>query len=184
MSDQQNEPPQTEQASDPVAIAVIERLLRIHNVLILLLVAGGMAVVLYVQTTHAYSGSRPAWTGWLTAARIALPILALVATFAWSNAMLSRLCRESHGVRPPMERVARSFFRAKFGSMIVMAVVVAFADYCLLFGHTAVDIALVLIPLAIFAMGMRPAHGNVEFFGAMAADAVGETRDRTDPPST
>lgn len=140
-----------------------DKLIRIHNVLLLAVVVGGLGCILYVQTTHFHSGRRPAFMWMLTAASIGLPILALAATAAATNGIIKRFVRRIGDLVIDPQAVAPLFFRAKLVSMTTLTLAGFFADACLLFGHRTLEFALAAIPIILMLI-TRPARGGVATF--------------------
>lgn len=159
--------PETGPVQRPVAQQTVERLIRLHNLLLLIIVVVGLAAIMYVNATHVFP-NRPPFMRWLTALRIILPLAALLLSFLLSRAAIERISRTRTSALVPIDVAAQAFRRAKSVTLAIVASVALFADLCLVVGHQTLDLMLAVFPLVIFII-MRPAHGNIEFFASLAS---------------
>lgn len=160
------------------AQSAADKLIRIHNVCLLAVVVGGLGCIMYVEATHFYSGRRPAFMWLLTIAAIGLPIVALAATAAATNALIKSFVRRIGDLDIDPEAVAPLFFRAKLVSMTTLTFAGLFADACLLFGHRNLEFVLAAIPILLMII-TRPARGGVATFATLV-DTIRQDMTGTD----
>ncbi len=148
----------------------VGRLLRLHNVQLLLVVLVGLACVAIVKTTKIYS-ERPAFLGWLTWLRVILPAVALLG-IAWiTNAALKRLRRLGEAPDASahaLDAALNAFDRSKRVAQWLLTGVALLAAGSLLFGHRRIDLALAVASLALLWIA-RPSRRGFEQFAALAA---------------
>lgn len=154
--------------STPEAVAVIQRLVRLHNLLLAVAFATGLGLVGFVQSTHLFpSDERPWFMPLVNVATALLPMVMLLLT-AWMTHAAIRGHLKSPGGDAPIDipQAARLFARTKRRALWMTATATIAASASLLFGHRALDVALVAFAFAVFVFA-RPVHGNVEAFAGL-----------------
>lgn len=150
------------QSGGQTAFATVERLIRIHNALFLLMVVVALGCVAVVNTTHIYP-NRPDRIWLMNVAAVGLPVLAMIVTAALTNRFIQTHVERWGDVAASVDSVAPLFFRAKLTSMVLLTGTGLFGGVCLLFGHRATEAAIAAFP-AVLMLVTRPSHGNVEQF--------------------
>jgi hypothetical protein len=155
-------PPGSEIVEAALAREVVARLIRHNNLAIFLIVVAGLAAVAIVETQHLFQ-LRPKWMWMVTTLRIALPILALVLTAVLTSRTIDKLLAEL-GPRPITPALTMpAFYFSKLASIILLTATGLICSASLIFGHRAIDIALVLIPILLLFITRVNEHGPTVF---------------------
>lgn len=133
---------------------VVQRLTREHNLLILGTFVAGLGFLAALQTLRSQPAPREALF-WLTIARIAAPLLALLASMFHTNAAISQGLSRAPAGALPVAIVTDAFRRSKLFSLRLVAAVALFADACLLFGARVLDLVLA-VATWLLLVNMRP----------------------------
>ena len=169
-------PPGSDIIEAALAREVVARLIRHNNLAIFLIVVAGLAAVAIVETQHLFQ-QRPKWMWMVTVLRIGLPILALLLTAILTSRTIDKLLAEL-GPRPITPTLTMpAFYFSKLASIILLTATGLICSASLIFGHRAIDIALVLIPIVLLFITRVNEHGPTVF----AAFAQSQ---REEPPPT
>lgn len=160
--------PQTRLRPEARFDAAVERLIRLHNVMIFVVFVCGLIAV-GVAYDRAQRGTEFEISDRMRMAslvvRVALPIVALVLTGIFTHVQMKRHARQMRAGQVPAAQLYNTFQRCKLLSMVLLALAGVFASVCLVLGHRWIDLIIAAITLLLLII-TRPGTESVSSFFA------------------
>ena len=144
------------------ATQIVEKLIRLHNLLFLLVVVNALASYPIVKITGIFNNP-PAGMIWLNVGCIVLPIVSLILTALATDRMIRALVRRRGDAEPTADDSAMCFKRSKIFSMVLMTLCGLFAGTCVIFGHRVREAILVVVPVLLMLL-TRPSGMSLSNF--------------------
>ena len=144
------------------ATQTVEKLIRLHNVLFLLVVVNALASYPIVKITGIFNNP-PAGMIWLNVGCIVLPIVSLIFTALATDRMIRALVRRRGDVETTADDSAACFKRSKMISIVLMTLCGLFAGTCVILGHRVREAILAVVPVLLMLL-TRPSGMSLTNF--------------------
>jgi len=151
--------PADERGLDPAG--AVQSLVRLHNLMVFIVFVGGLASAAVLQVRRGGLDDGLLRRS-LLIARVALPVLALLVTAAYTHRRVQVWHRRHEGPARP-EQITAMFAASKRVSILLLTGCGLFADACLMFGNRMIDLLLALGTLGLLIVTRPSLKGLAAF---------------------
>jgi hypothetical protein len=156
-------------ASPADARAIVDQLVRRHNLLLVIIVVFDLACAMAASALRLFDRvSHLAWIAGVVAA--ALPFLALIVTGIVTRMAIVQCARQQAAGANPGAALAVAFRRSKNASMIALTVAACLAGLCLLIVNRRWMLAVVALPLILMLLTRPGLNGLITMASLVEAE--------------